>query len=156
MKKALFVYVLCVFAAAAQAQDYHTGIGLRGGSSSGITVKHFISDKAAIEGIFSSRWGGANLTGLYEISKGLGSVAGLNWYYGAGAHVGRWYGDRSPWFKDKEHHIVLGADAIIGLEYNFKEIPINLSIDYKPAFNLIGYSGFWGDEGALSIRYLIR
>jgi hypothetical protein len=40
------------------------------------------------------------------------------------------------------------------LEYNFKEIPFNLSLDWKPALNLVGSSGFWGDGGAISIRYI--
>jgi len=40
------------------------------------------------------------------------------------------------------------------LEYNFKEIPFNLGIDWKPVFNLTGASGFYGDGGAISIRYI--
>lgn len=49
------------------AQDYNTGIGLRGGFTNGLTVKHFISEKAALEGILASRWSGFEITGLYEI-----------------------------------------------------------------------------------------
>jgi len=35
-----------------------------------------------------------------------------------------------------------------------REVPFNISIDWKPAYNLWGYSGFWADGGALSIRYI--
>ena len=49
------------------AQAYNTGIGLRGGLSDGLTIKHFIEEKAAIEGILGSRWKGISITGLYEI-----------------------------------------------------------------------------------------
>ena len=51
-------------------------------------------------------------------------------------------------------YTVIGIDGIIGLEYSFTEIPINVSIDWKPVLNIIGYSGFWGDGGALSVRYM--
>ena len=33
-------------------EGYETGIGLRGGNEGGLTIKHFIQDGAAIEGIF--------------------------------------------------------------------------------------------------------
>ena len=39
-----------------KAQAYNTAVGLRLGSSSGLSVKHFISQDAAIEGILHTRW----------------------------------------------------------------------------------------------------
>jgi len=47
--------------------DYKTGIGLRGGTSNGLTIKHIFGQKAAGELILSSRWKGFNITGLFEI-----------------------------------------------------------------------------------------
>lgn len=154
MRKFLFILLLFVSSQIVNAQDYTTGIGLRGGPSSGITIKHFVSDKVALEGIVSTRWGGWNITGLYEMTRSINKVDRLNWYYGVGAHIGSWNGDRNPWFTDKDDHLVIGADLILGIEYNFSEIPFNVSVDIKPAFNIIGYSGLWGDEGALSLRYI--
>jgi len=49
---------------------------------------------------------------------------------------------------------VIGIDGILGLEYNFKEIPFNIGIDWKPMIDLGGSSGFYGDGGAISIRYI--
>lgn len=137
-----------------KAQDYQTGIGIRGGLYNGVTVKHFINANQAIEGILTSRWRGFNLTGLYEIDNTL-TPARLHWYYGVGGHIGFWNGYKNhPWFKDDRSYTVIGIDGIIGLEYNIEEIPVNISLDWKPAFNLIGYQGFWGDTFALSIRYI--
>jgi hypothetical protein len=136
------------------AQDYNTGIGFRGGSSNGLTVKHFITSDAAIEGLLSTRWRGLNITGLYEIHAQAFDVPRLNWYYGGGGHIGFWDGGPNhPWFNTGTYTII-GLDGIIGIEYNIEPIPFNISLDWKPAFNIIGYTGFWGDEVALSIRYI--
>jgi len=137
------------------AQDYTTGIGVRGGFSNGLTIKHFISERAAIEGIISSRWKGFNLTGLYEIHQQAFDVEHLNWYYGAGGHIGFWKGRDVSWGDNRDDdYTVIGIDGILGIEYNFQEIPINISLDWKPTMNIIGYSGFWGDGGAFSVRYI--
>lgn len=154
MKK-IGITILITFLAFAygHAQDYNTGIGLRGGFANGITIKHFVSEKAAVEGIIASRWRGVELTALYEIHGRAFNTSRLNWYAGFGGHVGFWDGNNTKWGDDRAYTVV-GIDGILGLEYNFVEIPFNLSIDWKPSFNLFGYSGFWADGGALSIRYI--
>ncbi|SHE78021.1 hypothetical protein SAMN05444274_102376 [Mariniphaga anaerophila] len=158
MRKLLFVATLFLFATfAANAQDYNTGIGFRGGLSNGLTVKHFIGSNKAIEGLLSTRWHGFHVTGLYEIHAQAFNTPRLNWYYGFGGHVGFW-GDNyknHPWFDDNgSSHTVVGIDGIIGIEYNIEAIPFNIGLDWKPGFNLIGYTGFWGDELALSVRFI--
>jgi hypothetical protein len=155
MKKILLTLVLAVtLLALANAQDYKTGIGLRGGLYNGLTIKHFIGGKAALEGILSTRWSGFEITGLYEIHNRAFDVDRLNWYYGLGGHVGFYNGDKTSWGTAGTAYTVVGVDGILGLEYSFNEIPINISLDWKPAFNLIGYSHFFGDGGAFSIRYI--
>ncbi len=156
MKKFLItvIAVTCI-ALAVNAQDYRTGIGFRGGMSNGLTIKHFTSPNIALEGLLSTRWGGFHLTGLYEIHAPAFAAPGLYWYYGAGGHIGSWQNDnKSPWWDDDDNHTVIGIDGILGIEYNIGTIPFNISLDYKPGFNLIGHTGFWGDEFALSIRYV--
>lgn len=140
----------------ARAQDYKTGIGLRAGYPAGLTVKHFLNRTAALEGLLSTRWGGFVVTGLFEAQKPLADVKRLNWYYGFGAHVGFWNGNYryNYWGDPGTAYTIVGIDGILGLEYNFKEIPINIGLDWKPAFNLTGFTGWWGDNGALSIRYI--
>ncbi len=150
----LLLTVVLIDSFTANAQDYKTGVGLRGGMANGLTVKHFIKRNTAVEGIFSSRWQGFSITGLYEIHKQAFNTARLNWYYGGGGHVGFWDGSNVSWADDNISYTVIGIDGILGMEYNFKELPVNLSVDWKPAFNIVGYSGFWGDGGALSVRYI--
>lgn len=155
MKKILLTLIVMLgIGLSAQAQDYSTGIGFRGGLANGVTIKHFIGNTTALEGILLTRWSGFSVTGLYELHKqDAFGVDRLNWYYGAGAHLGLYDGANTTW-GDNQNYVIIGIDGILGIEYNFEEIPINISVDWKPALNLIGYSGFWADGGALSIRYI--
>ncbi|HEX2967508.1 MAG TPA: hypothetical protein VHO46_00270 [Bacteroidales bacterium] len=156
MKKLILTIIFTItIITVSTAQDYKTGIGLRAGYPAGLTVKHFISNKTALEGIFATRWRGFIITGLFESSKQLADVDNLNWYWGLGAHIGFWNnGNYSYWGESGTSYTVIGLDGILGIEYNFEDIPINLSLDWKPAFNISGYTGFWGDGGAFSIRYI--
>jgi len=156
MKKIVLALTLALFCVAfANAQDYNTGIGLRGGLYNGLTIKHFIGSNSAVEGLLSTRWSGFEVTVLYELHKYRAfDVDRLNWYYGLGGHIGFYNGDHTTWGTLGTTYTVIGVDGILGLEYNFTELPINISVDWKPAFNFIGYSRFWPDGGALSIRYI--
>lgn len=158
MKKLLYsllVFAMMAIASDSFAQGYNTSVGLRLGVGSGITVKHFLNENAAIEGILYTRWGGVTVTGLYQVHNDIREVRGLRWFYGGGAHIGTW-GTRNgnqPWGDQSRSYTVIGLDGIIGMDYKIQNAPINLSMDYKPAINLIGYTGFWGDEIALSVRF---
>lgn len=57
MRKLLITLTLVFgISALVSAQDYNTAIGFRGGPYLGLTVKHFVGEKAAVEGLFSTRW----------------------------------------------------------------------------------------------------
>ena len=144
----------CILTISTQAQDYNTGIGIRAGTSNGLTVKHFINPGSVLEGIFATRWQGYNFTGLYQKYDQAFNVNRLNWFYGFGGHIGSYRGDEHRRFDDDEHHLLFGIDGIIGLEYNFNGIPFNISLDWKPSIDLSG--GFYpmGDEVAFSLRYI--
>lgn len=153
MKRTLLILVICILSTFAAKAQYNKAIGLRGGFSSGITFKAALGDNA-FEIIGATRYRGLNITALYEINNEISPVEGLYWYYGFGAHIGFWNDyTYNPWFDEDGSYTVIGIDGIIGIEYVFYAIPLCISLDYKPAFNLIGDSGFWGDNGALSIRY---
>ena len=154
MKKFFITFSACMLiAVAVYSQEYQTGIGFRGGLSNGLTFKHFISSEKAVEGLLSARWGGFNVTGLYEIHANAFDAIGLYWYYGFGGHVGSW-NTKYDSNRNYNNSSIIGVDGIVGLEYNIGQIPFNISLDYKPGLNLIGQTGFWGDEFALSIRYV--
>jgi hypothetical protein len=136
-----------------KAQDYNTGIGIRAGISSGLSIKHFRNFTQAFEGLITSRWEGFQVTGLYEVHHEAFDVKHLNWYYGGGVHIGFYNGSNAYWGHNGTAYTIVGIDGVLGIEYNFSEIPINIGIDWKPALNLVGYTGIWS-EGALSLRYI--
>lgn len=147
MRKLLTVVLLLVASSffAAQAQDYKVGVGVRLSSASptlsnSITVKYNMNQQSSLEGLisFGSRFG---IGGLYERNK-VTTVSGLNWFYGGGAYVG---------FEDGD--TFLGPTGIIGLDYKFPSIPLNLSLDWKPELDFIPSINFVPDAFALSARF---
>ena len=157
MKRSLLAiaFILCSFAGEAGElrspvvagggnPGYTTGIGLRGGISSGLTVKHFIRENRAIEGILSfSYYQGAWITGLYELHTPAFGTVGLNWYYGGGGHIG---------FMSSSNPI--GLDGILGLEYRIQEIPFTIGADLRPIINLNYADHPLLLDVALSVRYI--
>jgi hypothetical protein len=158
-RKIFFTTVTCflVHSMLWAQRDYTNSLGLRVAPSSGLTYKHFLSEKAAFEGLFTTRWQGINLTGLYELHQDVFDNTRFNFYYGIGGHFGFWSNDNgNPWFNNGDDYIVAGVDAIVGLEYTFESIPFNISIDWKPAFNIVTDPDFWVDEMGFSMRYIIK
>lgn len=144
-KLLILVFLVASSFFAANAQDYKVGVGVRLSSASptlsnAITVKYNMNQQHSLEGIisFGSRFG---IGGLYEVNK-VTTVSGLNWFYGGGAYVG---------FEDGK--TFLGPTGIIGLDYKFPSIPLNLSLDWKPELDLIQEINFVPDAFALSARF---
>ncbi len=127
---------------------YRFGLGVRLSNSSptlnnSITGKYFVTNQNAIEGMlsFGSRFG---IGGLLEIHKPT-NIEGLRWFYGAGAFVG---------FEDSDTY--LGPTGIVGIDYKFPNVPINLSLDYKPELNILPDINFVPDAFALSVRFTLK
>lgn len=155
MKKPFLILLLfAVLGLSSFGQDYRTSLGLRAGLPYGLTVKHFLSRYNAVEGVLASRWQGFIITGLYENEHQTGQYPGLNWFWGFGGHIGFWGANENPNLNEGYSGSVIGLDAILGIEYTFDEIPLNLSLDLLPSVNLIGDTGMGGINGAISIRYV--
>lgn len=141
--------LLVGFTFSAKAQGYATGIGVRAGDASGITVKHFIGSTTAIDGIvsFSKDLKSFRLTGLYELHTNAFGVSELQWFYGAGAHIGVKNNEPSS-------NLGLGIDGVLGLEWIIKEIPFCISMEVKPSLEIIDEIKLDPFSAALSIRYV--
>lgn len=145
----LIIVTALLFVHKANAQDYRFALGVRLSNSSptlnnSITGKYFVTERSAVEGIvsFGSRFG---MGGLLEIHKPFNNIPQLKWMYGAGAFLG---------FEDKNTY--LGPTGILGLDYKFENVPINLSLDWKPELNIIPDIDFVPDAFALSVRFTLK
>lgn len=153
MQKKQVKFILIAFAIffvsnATKAQEYGTGIGLRIGSfQNGITIKHYIDDQNAVEGILGIGNGAFVVTGFYQRHADAFDLEGLMWFYGIGAHVGGISNNNN-----NSKGLMLGADAILGLEWLIPAVPISLTADLHPGLELLNGS-LLGVEPALSIRY---
>lgn len=157
MKKLLIlilVFSTTVLSASAQSMgsSYTTAIGVKIYPGA-LSVKHFTSNNTAIEGLGYFWQYGFRLTGLYEIHGDINGAPGLKWYVGPGAHIGTWNDSWKKAYPSRESVMQLGIDGVLGLDYKFNGAPINISFDWQPSFNFVGYSYFEGGWGGLGIRY---
>lgn len=145
---ASFLFVTGVYAQSrsTSSSSYKTALGVKVWDGGGISFKHFLSDKNAIEliGYFWNR--GSRITGLYEIHGPVTGAPGLQWYIGPGAQIG-FYNTK---FGDG---VFAGIDGVLGLDYKFKGAPINISLDWQPSIEFGENRGFVGSWGGLGIRY---
>lgn len=161
MKK--FIFTLCfatalLTAGALQAQSYQSAIGARLGAPFAASYKTFISEPGAIE-LFAAFWGrpGYNwfsANGAYQHHFPITGVDNLAWYAGGGAGVQFWSWSGAALDNASTSISIMG---VIGLDYKFADIPLNLSLDWMPTYFLGGFlGGFGGGYGSLSARYVLK
>ena len=159
-----FLIIFMIFGrVGAQDYDYDVGIGARIGLAYGVNVKYFfrqhptLKQHNALEGIFTTRFNGANAAVLYEYHNGIFDTEGLSLYIGGGAHIAAWNSEKVYWETDRSgFNAYLGLDAIIGIEYVLADIPLAVSLDWKPAVNFISDLNLMIDDIGLSFRYLFK
>ncbi len=166
MKRSLFFLLFLIAAVfTIQAQDISDhAIGLRLGDSDGfgaeISYQKAIARYNRLEvdlGFRDSRnYDAFKLAAVYQWVHTL--EGSFNWYYGVGGGLGSVdfetiEGNNGPFTPDGGLFI-FGAGNI-GIEYNF-EIPLLLSLDFRPELGLVGYDDFsdsFDFDIALGIRY---
>ncbi len=157
MKRIILVVIFAIILIGVSAQDYKSAIGVRGGFVQGGSFKTFVGGNSAFDLIFGAYYSAANFTVLYEIHQhDVFGVDNLALFYGFGAHVG--YYNSASWptqWGVYNSGTLIGIDGVVGVEYTFDEIPINISADIVPSFNLIPDFRFV-QRGAISIRYVFR
>ncbi len=162
MKKLTWFFIPLLFVARLHAQStedpettgstYKQAIGVKFPGGFSVTYKKFVTDTHSIEGQATVWNKGFRVSGLYEFNYfSFNNVEGLAWFVGPGAHIGFW---KDEYSKDYNSKVDVGIDGIIGLDYKFKGIPINASVDWQPAFTLVGTAGFSPVYGGIAVRYV--
>ena len=130
----------------ANSTEYKTAISVKVWNGAGISHKTFITEKNALEFIgYFDRYG-TRISGLYEFHGNLSSEGALKWYIGPGVHVGLYKGITA-----------VGIDGIVGIDYKFTNMPLNLALDWQPTVELGTGSrnGFIGNWGGFAIRFTL-
>ena len=164
MKKIILsAFMLIGLAFNAQSQDISkNALGLRLGSNDGfggeISYQRGLSKNNRLEldlGWRNSKDVNAyKLVGLYQWVWDIDK--GFNWYAGIGGGIGSWSYDVGG---ASDSGTILLAAGDIGIEYNFQEAPIQLSLDLRPEFYLNNNDqnrfreNNFGPDIALGIRY---
>ena len=155
-KRYLAFLLLFGLAQLAQAQYYDRAIGLRTGTTVGLSYKYFTahqpSVQQAVEGLLSlqlDEWRGLRngllLEGLYFVHWDWGFDTGFSVFTGAGLFAGAYNETGRP------SYFGGGVTASIGFEYTFTHAPFNISLDWKPFF---GYPRWSLTSGGLTLRYV--
>ncbi len=159
MKRSLSVlFFAIIFSFAANAQPYQTAVGARLAYFSGISIKHFVAEKAAIECIMGMRWGGGVLVGLIEFEPEIPGASGLYFIFGGGVHLGyyqkiKYYDGHGVSYRSNERVFSPGIDATIGAEYKFGKLPLSLSFDFRPFLDFVDGTPPSYVDGGFTLRY---
>jgi len=149
MKRIILTCMLAIGILAAQAQYKHS-IGIAFGGPSGISYKTFISKDRALDFTLGGLGYYFTIAGTYQIHAPIEN--NLQWYYGGGAHIGSWSGNKYG------NGGFLGVDGVLGIEYD-PDVPFAISLDVRPGLNLIGNNWdnenhFFFPQSQLSVRYI--
>ena len=147
--KTIFTVLILLLASTSFSQNYKMAIGFKGGypGYGSLNAKKSISNsdylEASIGGFGRYPYNvGFNVQIDYERMQAL--EEGFSFYYGGGVLLGL-----------TSSNVHIAPKALIGLEYNFEDIPLNISIDTGPYLFVYPNIGFiWG--GGLALRYAIR
>ncbi len=154
MKTYLAIAVLLLITGVVSAQQstsYNRAIGIKFPAGVAITYKQFLTDKNNAEGEAMFWSNGFRAVGLYEFNFDIEGIEGLHWYVGPGAHIGFW--NKNYQQKKNINSAGFGIDGVLGLDYKLADYPVNVSLDWQPAIDIVGSSGLTPAYGGLGIRY---
>jgi len=158
MKK--IILILCLISSIClEAQVRQHAVGIRLGILQGVSYQYRPVSQFSVEGLLCLYRYEPLILGFaqFHVSNFLGSDK-MSVFFGAGAHFSYVSGYKNTdWFPDNDEqqirYFVSGIDLQVGIDYFFEEFPLNLSLDFRPAYNLIGHQGYWYGV-ALSVRYV--
>lgn len=160
--------VLTLLAAPASAQDVGLAAGARLGTPTALSLKAFVTDEIAFEGMlgvrphFGSDFTSANvrLAGFYHYDLELDDDwEPLQLMMGAGLGLTFWNYDDDFFVRRNERdfdNTSLNFRLYVGGQYAFEDVPLEITADVGPGlrFGSIFY-GFFGLHTSVGVRYII-
>lgn len=165
LKLTLAAALICLTTSLFAQSDYKQSIGLRLGNGyydvASAAYKTFISTAGALEfnlgvrpygaGIY--KWTNVAVSGSYQHHFDIKPVEGLKWFVGGGVIASNTFSNL-----DGYSGFGLGVFPAAGADYKFPKIPLAVSADVRPTFNVVEpfdysvYKGFYPNAG-ISARY---
>lgn len=136
-------------------------IGLRFGNNHGFGAEISYQKKLSVKNRLELDLGFTNdnntdaikLSGIYQWHWNIEKE--LDWYAGFGGGLGYWNTDdnyNNGYGSDNGIFAVINGD--VGIEYNFKEIPVQIAIDLRPEYVFNNYQqNDFGINAGLAMRY---
>jgi hypothetical protein len=150
MRRVFLTFFLCSHGLLAQ---YKHAVGVRLLDQSGISLKWDPKNIRLTPELILADFGrGLKTTFLLEKHQRASFGSGWRWYVGAGGHMGLTEKYRGEKYGDP--YMQLGVDGILGIEHTFTGLPLNISLDWKPEFNLGVGSGLHLPVFGFSARYI--
>ena len=144
MKKTLILIAAILgFAVVASAQP--RAIGVRAGYGGEFSYQHGFGSSF---GELDLGWwhNHINLVGIYDFI--LGGNGQVNVFIGPGAQLSIWNDEPA-----RTSRANVGIAGQFGVEWNIPQIPLQLSVDWRPVFFFLNDGGFGYDSVGLGIRY---
>ncbi len=147
-KKFYLLLIVLLATTSLSAQYMKHAVGLRSGLSQGISFQYFYQEDKDIKLLMSSRDNGVQLTAMVQRYEPVMARFGESFFifYGLGLHAGITRKEAADWPFPKHgyglHHQargIIGADAVMGLEFRANTIPVSFGLEYKPFFDLFGH-----------------
>jgi hypothetical protein len=91
---------------------------------------------------------------MYQHHFPIGDIEGFKWYVGGGALVQFYSYDNYDSHDYSETGFAL--NAVGGVDYKFRDIPLNLSADIMPAIFISRTPDDFVGYGGISVRYTFR
>jgi hypothetical protein len=145
MKKIFcLIAFIVVTVSTTQAQQ---AIGARLSDNFGITYKYTYTKPVKLEGILEIDRHALTVNGLYERYYQTPFSRYFDWYFGGGAFI-------NFWSVNDNGGVNVGLRGVAGICYTFSDIPIDISLDWMPAIQIV--SDYHADFAilGLSVRYV--
>lgn len=150
MKYLFFILILTFGLVNAKAQKFERSVGVRLGHSTGIYYDVQKEDLSTLRFMVTFRENGDQFLAMkyyhnYKIEK---LPENFSIYYGYGFHLGyiKWnqyiQSDEHGYYWEELPAPVLGLDGLVGVSYDFRRLPLSITCDLKPYFDLWGKNIF--------------
>lgn len=162
-KLSLTAALLLTFSSLFAQADYKKSIGVRLGNGYYDVVaaayKTFISDKGALEfdlgirpyHIVGYNWFNLSVSGGYQHHFDIKPVEGLKWFVGGGVVASNSFSNYSNY-----KGFNLGLFPTAGADYKFSKLPLSVSADIRPTFNIVEAYNYYNNiypNAGISARY---